>query len=163
MLTCVISLSVLTYRRIDPETDGETAAFHHRDACIESFGDDRSWEGRDRYLGTLRSQVEEFPDGCVLGFEKNRCVGQLQLQIPYGMTVGYINLFYVTAQFRGRGYGRLLHEYVERYFRAWEARRIELHVSPTNARALRFYLGLGYWPTEGAPRGARLWSMAKDL
>jgi ribosomal protein S18 acetylase RimI-like enzyme len=38
----------------------------------------------------------------------------------------------------------LLHERAEAYFRSWEARRIELHVSPTNAGAVRFYQAMGY-------------------
>ena len=37
-----------------------------------------------------------------------------------------------------------MHEYVERYCRSWEATKVQLHVSPTNQRAMGFYLGLGY-------------------
>jgi ribosomal protein S18 acetylase RimI-like enzyme len=154
----------LTYRRIDPAADAALAARHHFEACVASFGDESRYEGREKYLAWLKRQVEQYPDGCVLAFEKDRCVGQMEMQVPYGLAVGYVNLFYVTPEFRGRGYGTLLHQYADRYFRSWEARRIELHVSPTNERAVGFYRKMGYRfiAADEAPM-TRLWKMAKVL
>lgn len=171
----MIAATTLTYRRIDPDADADLVVGHHREACIATFGD--SWrsryEGPQRYLQYLRAKVEEFPDGCVLAClgggggggdaGKETCVGQMELQVPYGLAVGYVNLYYITPSFRRLGLGRLMHrEYAERYFRAWEAERIELHVSPTNARAVRFYRRLGYEVVgvDGSPV-APLWRMAK--
>ena len=37
-----------------------------------------------------------------------------------------------------------MHARAEQYFRIWEARRVELHVSPTNPAAVRFYEAMGY-------------------
>ena len=158
------STPTLTYRRIDPVADAAVAVSHHYDACVASFGDDSRYEGRERYLAFLRRQVEEFPDGCVLAFERGQCVGQMELQVPYGLAVGYVNLYYVTPPFRGRGYGRLMHEYAERYFRSWEASRVELHVSPTNERAVAFYRGLGYrFVAADEDPMTKLWKMCKEL
>src|SRR4051812_49780037 len=67
----------------------------------------------------------------------------MELQVPYGMEVGYVNLFYVAPDFRRRGCGRSMHARAEQYFRSWEARRVELHVSPTNAGAGGVYEALG--------------------
>ena len=159
-----LPLPTLTYRRIDPVGDAALAARHHYDACVASFGDDSRYEGREKYLVLLKRQVEQYPEGCVLAYEKDRCVGQMELQVPYGLTAAYVNLYYVTPEFRGRGYGALMHDYAERYARSWEAGRIELHVSPTNERAVRFYRRMGYkFIAADEDPMTRLWKMAKVL
>src|SRR5947209_15617029 len=142
--TVVVDVLGLTYRTIHLPNDAALVARNRRDACIETFGDDASFEGDVRYLAWLKDKVEEFPDGFVLAFDSNRCVGHLELEVPYGLSCGYVNLFYLVREFRGSGYGPRLHAYAERYFRSWDASRIELHVSPTNRRAMEFYRKLGY-------------------
>jgi ribosomal protein S18 acetylase RimI-like enzyme len=63
----------------------------------------------------------------------------------------------------------VLHRYAERYFRSWEAESAELHVSPQNIRAIRFYRRLGYAFDKSADGGsymtreARLWKMTKPI
>jgi ribosomal protein S18 acetylase RimI-like enzyme len=158
----VIAAPGLTFRTIDPESkdDADRSVEAYLDACRASYGDESGYGGRAKHLAWLRSRVEEFPDGHVLAFDGGRCVGQLELQVPYGLTTGYVNLYYVAEAFRGQGYGRRLHEYADRYFRSWEAQRIELHVSPLNQRALGFYRHLGYklLRVEG-----RLWRMSREV
>ena len=158
----MIAAPGLTYRTIDPDSpdDADLAIAAYLDACRASYGDASSFPGRRRHLAWLRSRVEEFPDGHVLAFEQGQCVGQLELQVPYGLTTGYVNLYYVTEAFRGQGYGRRLHEYAGRYFRSWEANRIELHVAPLNQNAVGFYRHLGY---ERVRVEGRLWRMRKSL
>ena len=158
----MIAAPGLTYRTIDPDcgADADLAVEAFRAACRASYGDESGYLGRARHLSWLRSRVEEFPDGHVLAFERDEYVGQLELQVPYGLTTGYVNLYYVSEAFRGQGYGKRLHEYAERYFRSWEADRIELHVSPLNEKALGFYRHLGYRlvRVEG-----RLWRMGRAV
>lgn len=158
----------LTLRTIDPVADADLCAANHYDACVASFGQSPAYEGRDAYLRWLREKVEEFPDGFVLAHLDGRFVGQVELQVPYGKPVGYVNLFYVAPGMRGLGYGRQLHAYAERYFRSWEADRSELHVSPRNIRAIRFYRQLGYGFCERGDgsymtRSAKLWKMSKPI
>ncbi len=155
----MISTPLLTYRTIDADTDAQLCWENQRDACFATFGNDRHLMPRHRHLRWLREKIEEFPDGFVLAFQDDQCIGELQLQVPYGLSTGYINLYHVRASFRGKGYGRLLHACADRYFRSWEATRIELHVSPTNQRAIRFYRAMGYQFVR--PEG-RLWLMAKE-
>lgn len=160
----VIAVPKLLYRTIDPEADAKLVTDNQRDACVATFGDDARYQGDERYLAWLRDKVEEFPDGCLLAMlDDGRCVGQLELEVPFGRGVGYVNLFYVRPEFRGRGYGRKLCAHAEKYFRAWEARRIELHVSPTNERAVEFYRKMGYKFTRASEGGAALWLMCKRL
>src|SRR3954451_3165509 len=91
-------LSLLTFRRIDPARDATLAVAHHLDACVASFGTDAGYQGDASYLKWLRARVEEYPDGHVLAYRRSdgTCVGQVELQVPYGLAVGYVNLFYVT-------------------------------------------------------------------
>lgn len=157
------SAPILTFRTIDVRRDVRLAVANHVDACIASFGDDARFKGESSYVSWLRSRVEEFPDGHVLAYRGRDCVGQLELQVPYGLNVGYVNLFYVTDRFRGQGFGRLLHDYAEGYFRSWEASRIELHVSPTNEPAVGFYRKMGYRLARIEPRKSGMWLMVKTL
>jgi ribosomal protein S18 acetylase RimI-like enzyme len=137
----------LTYRTIELPGDASRAVAYHADACRASFGEgdyQRRLERPEHYLHRLGAAIEEFPEGHLLAFAGAECVGQMELQVPYGMQTGYVNLFYVTPAFRRQGYGRVLHDRAELYFRSWEARRVELHASPTNPAAMRFYEAIGY-------------------
>jgi ribosomal protein S18 acetylase RimI-like enzyme len=140
----MLAVAGLTYRRIDPIADDGFAYENYCAACVASYGDDARALTRKRYRAWLRSRVEEFPDGHVFAMLGDTRVGQLELQAPYGLPTGYINLYAVTAPFRGMGFGKLMHGYVEKYFRAWEATEVELHVSPTNEVAVKLYRAMGY-------------------
>jgi ribosomal protein S18 acetylase RimI-like enzyme len=157
-----LATHIVSYRTIDLSIDAELAVAHHRDACICSFGDEARFQGRKRYLKWLEGKVEEFPEGFLMAFVGERCVGQLELEVPYGLSSGYANLFYVTEPFRGMGFGRTLHERAVVYFKSWEANQIELHCSPTNVRALNFYRSLGYRKT-GQDADQTLWEMSKTI
>lgn len=153
---------VLTFRTIDPGADARRAYAAYADACRASFGSGATASAFDDHARWLRARVEEFPDGHVLAFAGERHVGQLEIQVPYGLTTAYVNLFWVAPDLRGQGYGRRLQEYAERYCRSWESDRIELDVSPENGRAVGFYRHLGYRFVRMNEQ-ARLWRMAKTL
>lgn len=140
-------VEALTFRRIELPRDAARAVAWHADACRASFGEGQfraRLERPERYLKQLAERIEEYPEGHLLALAGSECVGQMELQVPYGLDVGYVNLFYVAAAFRRQGCGRAMHARAEQYFRSWEARRVELHVSPTNPGAVRFYQALGY-------------------
>lgn len=141
----MLATPTLTYRTIDPNADARVSVNAYLEACRASYeGDDSPFPGRKKHLRWLAARVEEFPEGHVIAELEGRYVGQMELQVPYGLTTGYVNLYYVVPEYRGRGYGRQMHIYAERYFRSWEANRVELHVSKTNGAALGFYRRLGY-------------------
>lgn len=152
----------LSYRTIDPLRDAELTVQHQIDACVATFGSSGPFQGANRYLRWLTSKVEEFPEGFLLAYLGDRCVGQLELEVPYGLSTGYVNLFCLTREFRGIGFGPILHERAELYFRGWEATSVTLHVSPMNHAAMRFYRRMGYARTFAANE-SRLWQMRKDL
>jgi ribosomal protein S18 acetylase RimI-like enzyme len=161
----VLVTPTLTFRTIDPLPGGDArlAYENHCDACRASFGRKARCTPFDEYRRWLAARVEEFPDGHVMAMLGERCVGQLELQVPYGLDVGYVNLFCVTPTFRGRGYGRVLHDFAERYFRSWAATRIQLDVSPDNRQAIAFYKHIGYRFTRISGETARHWRMEKSL
>jgi len=156
-----VATHALSYRTIDLQADAERAVAHHLDACVCSFGDAARFQGARRYLRWLERKLEEFPDGFLMAFIGDRCVGQLELEVPYGLETGYANLFYVTEAFRGMGFGRILHGRAEVYFKSWEANQITLHCSPDNERALGFYRSLGYRRVDSGHK--ELWEMSKTI
>lgn len=155
----MVAAPPLIYRTIDLDVDHAIVIAHYHDTSAASYGPNARCPVAS-YLPWLKSRIEEFPDGHVLAWTGEQCIGQLELQVPYGLTRGYVNLFCVSGAFRGKGYARLLHGYAERYFRSWEADTIELHVSQTNERAIGFYRHMGY---HVAGRDKRLWKMTKKL
>lgn len=70
---------------------------------------------------------------------------------PTDPKLGYVNLFYLVPEARGRGYGKQLQRYAERFFAAGQVERLYLDVSPTNMVARRFYDSQG-WILEGPRR-----------
>jgi len=142
-----VLVETLTFRTIELPGDAARVVAGHADACRATFGEAayrQRLERPDRYLRHLSDRIEEYPEGHLIAFAGAACVGQMELQVPYGLEVGYVNLFYVAPEFRRQGCGRAMHARAEQYFRSWEAQRIELHVSPTNPAAVRFYEAMGY-------------------
>ncbi len=158
-----MTLAALTFRRIDAAADGDFAFEHYQDACVASFGSVDACLSKADYLGWLANRVEEYPDGHVIAWIGSQFVGQLELQIPYGLRTGYVNLFYVARPWRRLGMGRRLHDYAEIYFRSWEAEDIELHVSPSNTAAVQFYRSLGYRIADGQSKQGTMWKMRRAL
>ena len=140
----MLAVEGLTYRRIDPVADATFAYENYLAACIASYGHAGAALTPGRYRSWLRSRVDEFPDGHVFALLERTPVGQLELQAPYGLPTGYINLYAVSAPFRGMGFGKLMHAYIEKYFRSWEVHEVELHVSLQNVAAMNLYRALGY-------------------
>ena len=159
--------STVNYRRIDPVADGELAYANYRETAVASFDDPSQCTTQRSYLRWLTERVEEFPDGHVIATlgDGGPLIGQLELQVPYGLAVGYVNLFYVVRQWRRLGFGRRLHdEYLLKYFRSWEASEIELHVSPANQAAVQFYRALGYsLVEEERGGGSGMWRMRRRV
>ena len=159
-MTFVVGSPPLTFRKINAVADAAVCVQNYKDTYAASYDEDPRFVSVSKYLSWLKDRVDEYPDGHVLAYEGEQCIGQLELQVPYGLSTGYINLYCVTPACRRQGYGRLLHAYAERYFRSWDATRIELHVSPNNTAARKFYLSMDYTfvRTEG-----RLWRLGKRI
>jgi ribosomal protein S18 acetylase RimI-like enzyme len=131
----------------------ECIAFR-RDAYVASFGTPEGIEeemGADDaiYLESLRARMAQVPEGNAHLWHDERIVGQTEMRLVEGEPgVGYVNLFYLLPEFRGRGLGRVLHEHAVAVFARLGRRTLRLSVSTQNAAAIAFYRKLG-WVTVG--------------
>jgi len=93
----------------------------------------------------LKEKIKAFPDGFVLIEEKGKNIGQLELTIREfeGKNIGYVNLYYLIPDMRGKGKGKVLHNYTRQFFKNQHVDEFHLRVSPSNASALAFYRKLG--------------------
>jgi ribosomal protein S18 acetylase RimI-like enzyme len=140
----------LDFKTIDLEKHGDLCVTFRKDAYIVSFGSDKNFyehngKGVERYLEDCRKRVKANPASCVHVWKGNEIIGQVELELWYkNPSVGYIDLFYLVPEYRGKGYGDVLEDYAESYFRKIGCRRLLLSVSPTNIQAVRFYKKHGW-------------------
>lgn len=137
---------MFSFRDIDLLTDSETIVKFRRDAFVISFGDESLFGDNDIYLMRVNDLLQKFPGGLVIVEDDCKPVGQIELQIMrYKMKeIGYVNLFYLIPEFRGKGFGTALMEYAENYFRKNKLKKYQLRVSKTNKGAISFYEKNGF-------------------
>lgn len=146
----------MQFRPIDVARDGALSVGFRRDSYVCSFGSDALFveeNGADGqgYLQWLSERVAQFPEGHVHAWLEGEIVGQIEMVI--GPTSGYVNLFYLRPDARGRGLGDELHAYAVALLRRHGVSVAGLSVSPTNERALKYYERNG-WKDLGARAGA---------
>lgn len=135
---------MLQFRTIDLEKEKDDAIRFRQDSFAVSFGDAASFD-EGTYLEWLQENVMEFPSGFVFA-EKDGCkVGQLELAIREykDKKIGYVHLYYLVPEIRGRGMGKELHGYAVSFFNQHQVDEFHLRVSVTNTSAMRFYHKLG--------------------
>lgn len=147
----------LRFRPIELSRHAALAIEFRRDSYVCSFGTDQIFveengaDGRG-YLEWLQERLLRFPEGHVHAWQGDEIVGQVELLI--GAQGGYVNLFYLRPDARGRGLGDELHDYAVSVFQRRGVRVAGLSVSPTNVRAVRYYERHGWkdvGPRPGVP------------
>ena len=134
---------------IDLGHDAATCISFRRDSYEASFGSLEGVEaemGADGalYLDKLRRRIAEVPEGNAHVWHEERIVGQTEMRLSDEPRTGYVNLFYLVAEWRGRGVGRMLHDHAVAVFDARGMRAIRLSVAQRNAAAIAFYRRLGW-------------------
>ncbi|MGG1657512.1 MULTISPECIES: GNAT family N-acetyltransferase [Geobacillus] len=73
--------------------------------------------------------------------ENGRFIGQLELSIRKyeGRNIGYVHLYYLIPEKRGKGIGQELHNYAKNFFRNNKVTEYHLRVSPNNTQSMKFY------------------------
>jgi len=154
----------MNFREIDLVKDRDLLFKFRKDVHLISF-ENLTGFGEDEYLKRLRSRIKAFSEG-QLFVEENGCpVGQLGFFITEyeGETIGYVNLLYITKEFRGRGFGYKLINYAEAYFKRNSIKEYHLRVSPVNERAYKFYVKVGMTKLIEEDVGHIVWRMRKEL
>ena len=109
----------------------------------------------DRFLRDYAAQMRAaarspYEKMYVLEDDTGRVCGFLWVEVRATMVdpiVGYVKNIYVAPELRGLGYGRMLLEVAEQWFRSQGCRKSTLDVSVCNERALRLYRAAGYRAT----------------
>ena len=136
------------FEPVDLVRDRDTCVRFRRDSYFCSFGEGEAFDpssgGVAGYLERLRERLATLPEGIVHVWRVDAIVGQIEAQIPPALGTGYVNLFYLVPEVRGSGIGDQLHAYVVSLFSRRSVPSARLSVSPTNARALRYYAKHGW-------------------
>lgn len=137
---------MFSFRNIDLSKDTETIINFRRDSYVISFGDDNLFGDKNSYLKKIENRLVKFPGGIVIVEDDGIPVGQIELQIKTfeNQNIGYVNLFYLISEYRGKGYGAKLIEYAEQFFQENNIYVYQLRVSQTNKRAISFYNKNGF-------------------
>jgi ribosomal protein S18 acetylase RimI-like enzyme len=139
----------LQFHTINLPRDASVCASFRRDSYACSFTDPERFAkdcGNDgeRYLDWLAVRVAEFPVGFIHVWRNGQIVGQMEMQVRNKLGIGYINLFYLVPEVRGTGIAEALNHYAVSVFSNLGVLRLQLSVSPSNARAMRFYIRQGW-------------------
>lgn len=130
----------MNFRTIDIEKDKDLLIKFRKDTHYISFG---TLEGFDEksYIDRMIERVNKFPKGQLIIEDKGKPVGQIGLLIEEynGIDIGYVNLYYLTPEYRNKGLGKELIRYTEEFFRRFNVYEYHLRVSPKNEKAIKFY------------------------
>lgn len=138
----------VSFETIELEKNRDLCVRFRKDSYICSFGSSENYirEGGDTfYLGWLKNKISQNPGSAVHVKWNGKIIGQLELgELKAQPEVGYVNLYYLAPEFRGKGFAPLLDQYAIQYLRNAGYRSAQLSVSPKNTRAVRFYLKMGW-------------------
>ena len=159
----------LVFRPLGLPDDGVLAVQFSEDAFVCSFGSaERFWAeaGRDgrRWIERLAEKLQQDPRNAVNAWLGDSLVGQVVLGSSETQpSSGHVNLYYLVPRWRGRGLAQQLDAYAVAVLREQGYRLATLNVSPTNLRALRFYLRCGWNELGSRPDAPFVHAMARVL
>ena len=139
----------MQFRTIELPRDSAICVAFRRDSYACSFTDAGKFDrenGADgnSYLDWLATRIAEFPQGFVHVWRDNEIIGQIEMRPRGSPSIGYVNLFYLVPSARGRGLGESLNHYALSVFASLGVQKLQLTVSPSNERAVRFYIKQGW-------------------
>ncbi|TDK61760.1 GNAT family N-acetyltransferase [Bacillus salipaludis] len=154
----------LNVRVIDIEKDKDVLIQFRKDTQIQSVG---KLDGFDfgSYLNRVRERINKLPNGQLLIEKDNIPVGQMGLGIVdyEGIDIGYVDLFYLIPEYRGKGLGEDLIRYAENFFKEINVYEYQLRVSSANQRAIRLYTNSGLVKISEDNEEHPVWRMRKIL
>lgn len=140
----------LTFSPADLNTHLETCIRFRADTFVCGFGSADRFYGEDgkgveSYITWVKEKAAALAGSVVHVWDGEQIIGQIEMGlVPNIESVGYVNLFYLTPQYRGRGLGALLEAYAWKYLGALGCTSLRLSASLTNTPAWQFYQRNGW-------------------
>ncbi|MGF1770299.1 GNAT family N-acetyltransferase [Enterovibrio makurazakiensis] len=155
----------VVFTPVDLESSVSTCIAFRKDAWIISHGTEEGFS-KEEAVRWFRSIKEESPFGFLHIWYEGIVVGQLEfmsnIKTSDNQKAGYVNLFYLTPEYRGIGLGQIIHDYVINELIKAKCIGAMLRYIPGNARAENFYLKNGWYKSGDAePKRGQL--MRKDF
>ena len=141
----------LYFKTIDFDKHSEIAIKFRADSYSISFGANKDFFEEDglggqRYIEQLKKTNKNNVFHIWL---KNEIIGQVELGLyKNDKNWGYINLYYLKNEFRGKGYSKYLDDFAIDFLKGFGVNKAKLSVSPNNIRAIKFYEKNG-WEDKG--------------
>ena len=138
-------MSQLAFRSIDLDRTERLCRHFEEEAFICSFGDSSGFhesdgQGGNRCIENLRSKLAADPACGVHLWQGSQIIGMLVMgAYRPDPSMGYVFLYYLIPEVRGTGISRFLDDHAMAYFKGKGYQKARLSVSPSNARAIRFY------------------------
>jgi probable phosphoglycerate mutase len=137
----------LRFVPIDIESEEEAELYRrcYANAWKEAHGSDKGFVP-NLYLSSARTHVKEAPQALVKVMSGDHFAGIIELDPERGKRDrrGWISLFYLAPEYRGKGFGVQLLGYSAAYFARAGRKAVRLHAAVTNTRAIRFYRLQGF-------------------
>ncbi|EGR7977946.1 GNAT family N-acetyltransferase [Vibrio vulnificus] len=129
---------------VNIETEGtlDLCVQFRRDAHIVSFGDDTNFNvGETKAWFTKLNTFDN--SGFYHVFKNNEVIGQIEfrngLLDEQGVKFGYINLLYLLPEYRNKGLGSELEDFIFAQFKNERCAYAHLRYIPANLQAVSFY------------------------
>jgi RimJ/RimL family protein N-acetyltransferase len=150
----------LRFLPIDLNSHSELCLQFRADSFMESFGTTNPFYeddglGGEKYLAWLKTRPNARYSVFHVWLDL-QIIGQLELgERNPADDFGYVHLYYLAPEWRGKGYSELLDTFAMNYIKTLGYQKVRLSVSPTNLRALGFYKKQG-WVEKGERKEAQL-------
>lgn len=145
----------LIFEPIDLEAHADFCIRFRADSFFASFGKTEGFHGKegqsptkvypggdgvDEYLEWLAKRMSDFPGSCVHVWLNGEIIGQIEMGcFRLDPSIGYVNLFYLIPECRGRGLGGHLDRFAVDFLLRAGHQCARLCVSPKNHQAVAFY------------------------
>ncbi len=143
----------LRFVQVDLDAHLATCLRFRKDAYVVSFGHDKGYCEAET-TKWFEHLSKHNPNGFLHVMMDNEIIGQLEfkagLEQEGGGTSGYVNLFYLTPEWRGTGVGQQLHDFVIDELTKQGCTQAHLRYIPGNMIAERFY-AKNDWTKSGEP------------
>ena len=153
-----IDLELHFSKCIEFRTDSYFVSFGNLDGLAKEFGD-----AGNAYRARMREKIERLTQGKIHMWLGGQIVGQLEMRFKPDEQIAYVNLFYVTQDYRGRGLGARLEAHANHIANQLSIIEMQLNVSPSNVNAIGFYEKSGWRIQRPRSDNPSMVLMSKDI